>query len=136
MCITRYTLPTKPVGAKRNHRSVTALRGLQKAQHVATLAITGALRTTPMDLLDAHAGLLPIELTLLKVVHRAATRHCTLPTSHPLHNMIQEVAERKTVTHSSSLNELAALFGLEPEKMETIEQQARIHTRKTSSKQQ
>jgi len=71
-----YTPPTKPVGAKRNHGSVTALRGLQKAQHVATLAITGALRTTPTDVLDAHAGLLPMQLTLLKAAHRVATRHC------------------------------------------------------------
>ncbi len=116
-----YTPPSKPIGAKRNHGLVTALRGLQKAQRVATLAITGALRTTPTDVLDTHAGILPIQLTLLKATHRAATRHCTLPSSHPLHRMIQEASEEKKVTYHSPLNEMAVLFGLKPDKMETIE---------------
>ena len=62
----------KPMGAKRNSGSVAALRGMQKAHRVAALAITGALRTTPNDILDTHASLLlPIELTLLKTTHSA-----------------------------------------------------------------
>jgi len=87
-----YTPPVKPVGAKRNSGSVAALRGMQKAHRVATLAITGALRTTPNDILDTHAGLLPIELTLLKITHRAMVRMCTLPNSHPLHRIVKNAA--------------------------------------------
>jgi len=54
---TWYEPPHKAPGATKNAGSVGALRALQKIQRVATLAITGALRTTPTDLLDAHAGL-------------------------------------------------------------------------------
>ena len=68
-----YTPPIKPTGAARNAGSVGALKGLQKTHRVAILAINGALRTTPTDLLDAHAGTLPIELTLLKVCHCKGT---------------------------------------------------------------
>jgi hypothetical protein len=83
-----YTPPTKPIGATRNQGSVTALKGLMKAQRIAALAITGALRTTPTDLVDAHAGILPMDLLLLKNTHKAAVRLCTLPNSHPLHDIV------------------------------------------------
>lgn len=62
-----YVPPSKPVGATRNTGSVGTLRELQKLQRIATLAITGGLRTTATDLIDAHAGVLPMELALLKV---------------------------------------------------------------------
>jgi hypothetical protein len=85
-----YSPPTKPTGAARNTGSVGTLKSLQKLQRMATLAITGALRTTPTDLLDAHAGVLPMELALLKVCHRAAVRMLTLPKTHPLHKKVKD----------------------------------------------
>lgn len=45
----------------------------------ATLAITGALRTTPMEMLDAHSGTLPMELALRKICFRSIIRLLTLP---------------------------------------------------------
>src|SRR6266540_1730281 len=58
---TWYTPPHKTPGTTKNAGSVSALRSLQKIQRVATIAITDALRTTPTDLIDAHAGLLSME---------------------------------------------------------------------------
>jgi hypothetical protein len=77
-----YTPLIKPIGAARNAGSVGALRGLQKTHRIVILAINGALRTTPTDMLDTHAGTLPIELMLLKTCHRATTRICTLAQTH------------------------------------------------------
>jgi len=57
---TWYIPPYKPVGATKNSGSVATLRALQKLQQMATLAITGTLRTTPTDFLDMHAGTLPM----------------------------------------------------------------------------
>ena len=54
-----YTPPNKLLGAKQNQDLVSALRGLQKAHRIASLAICGMLRMSPTDLLDAHAGVLP-----------------------------------------------------------------------------
>jgi len=59
-----YTPPHKLKGRKRQTGSVKALKEFKKIQRIATLAITGALRTTPNELLDSHAGLLPINLLL------------------------------------------------------------------------
>src|SRR6202789_254243 len=84
-----YTLPFKPAGHHNCSGSVGALRQFTKAQRIATLAITGALRTTPTDLLDAHAGTLPIELAFLKATHRATIRMLTLPKTPPLHSIVE-----------------------------------------------
>jgi ribonuclease HI len=115
-----YIPPSKPVGAKRNHGSVAALRGLQKIQRIATLAITGSLRTTPTDYLDVHADILPTELMLRKIAHRATVRLCTLPTSHPLHRFVKEAAELKPIKHPSPIDDLLLRFHLDPRKIEKI----------------
>src|ERR1700735_5229355 len=85
-----YTPPTKPLGFKRNTGSVGVLHQMQKLQRVASLSIVGGMRSTPTDLLDAHACIFPIKLTLLKACHRALVRLCTLPASHPLHSVIRD----------------------------------------------
>ena len=55
-----YTPASKRPGQTRNTRSARELHQLQKTQRIASLAIIGALRTTPINFVDAHAGLLPI----------------------------------------------------------------------------
>jgi ribonuclease HI len=115
-----YTPPIKPIGAARNAGSVGALKGLQKTHRIAILAINGALRTTLTDLLDAHAGTLPIELTLLKTCHRATTRICTLPRTHPLHQMIRSAANKRAKKHLGPIDHLLGRFQINPSKLETI----------------
>src|SRR5258707_11967569 len=84
-----YTPPNKLAEATRNAGSVGMLKSLQLLQRITTLAITGALRTTPTDLLKAHMGVFPLKLTLLKTCHRATVSLLMLPTTHPLHSLIQ-----------------------------------------------
>jgi len=83
---------------------------------VATLAITGALRTTPTDLLDAHAGLLPMELVLSKACHRAAVRILTLPNTHPLYRITSTARRRPPRKHLAPLDHTLATRELSIEK--------------------
>jgi len=115
-----YSPPIKLPGSTRNTGSVGTLRCLQKIQRTATLAITGTLRTTPTDLLDAHAGVLPMELALSKVCHRAMVRMLTLPDTHPLHQFINEARTRPPLKHQGPVDHLLKAFKLENEDIETI----------------
>jgi len=57
---------------------------MERVQRQAALQITGALRTTPTDLLLAHADIAPIEYHLCKICHSAALRIATLPQTNPV----------------------------------------------------
>ena len=117
-----YSPPLKPPGATRNTGSVGTLRCLQKVQCTATLAITGALRTTPTDLLDAHAGVLPMELALAKVCHRAMVRMLTLPDTHPLQQLINKARRHAPSKHQGPIDHLLKTLKTENqhEELETI----------------
>ena len=83
-----YTLPMKKVGQRRSTGSVGVLYQMIKLQRLASLAIVGGMKSTLTDLLDVHAGLLPVKLMLLCICHRATVRLCTLPDTHPLHPLV------------------------------------------------
>jgi hypothetical protein len=57
----------KPPNAKRTTGSVSIIKRLASIQRIATLAITGAMRSTATNVLDAHAFILPMHLA----IHRA-----------------------------------------------------------------
>ena len=88
-----YTPPSKKPGQTKNSGSAAALHQLQKTQRIASLAIIGALRTTPNDYADAHVGLLPMEHALRKATYRAIVRILTLPPSHPLHEVVKTIKD-------------------------------------------
>ena len=115
-----YSPPTKQAGAIKNTGSVGVMKSLQKLQRIATLAITGALRSTPTDLLDAHAGILPLELTLLKACHRATVRLLTIPDTHPLHRKIVLAKRSPPSNHPGPLDNLVKIFNIGKTRMETI----------------
>ena len=117
-----YTPPTKVAGQTRNSGSTGVLHQLQKVQHIALLAIVGALCTTPTDFLDAHTGLLPIKLTLLKASHRATIRMLTLPPTHPLATIVSSIKSNPNLSqkHSSPLANLIRIFKLTRKKLEII----------------
>ena len=119
-----YTPPNKRPGQTKNSGSAGVLCQLQKIQRIATLAITGALRTTPNDFADAHAGLLPIELALQKATHRAAIRILTLPSKHPLHSIVQQVKASPPQRHASPIANLLRIFNLSEVIIETIQPNA------------
>lgn len=87
---------------------------LQKVQQIASLAIVGALHTTPTDFLDAHAGLLPIELALPKATHRATVRMLSLPPTHPLATIVDAIKANPNSSqrHASPLENLIKGFKL------------------------
>ena len=117
-----YTPPTKVAGQTRNSSSTGALCQLQKVQCIALLAIVGALCTTPTDFLDAHTGLLPIELALLKASHRATIKMLTLPPTHPLAAIVSSIKSNPNMSqkHSSPLVNLIKIFKLTRKKFKII----------------
>ena len=115
-----YTPPTKPVGSTRNKGSVGALSNLQKAQRLATLAITGTLRSSPNDYVDIHASVLPMDLALLKACHNALVRSLTLPSTNPIHQVIRKAKRHPPTKHLGPLDNLLKLFSLANAKVETI----------------
>ena len=115
-----YTPPRKPTEAAKSTGSVAALKAFQKVQRVATLAITGALRTTPNNFLNTHAGVLLVELALLKVCYQAMVRMLTLPDTHPLHEVARKAQNTQPVSHPSPIDNLLMEFRLAEEHIEVI----------------
>jgi len=115
-----YTPPTKPPGGINYRGSVRALKKMTKIQRMATLAITGGMWSTPNDLLDAHAGVLPMELTLRKICHRSIVRTCTLPVTHPLRPIVWKAGATPPKTHLSPIENLVRIFEMNPQRFEII----------------
>ncbi|THU83023.1 hypothetical protein K435DRAFT_113449 [Dendrothele bispora CBS 962.96] len=81
--------------------------------------VTGALASTATDILDIHAGFLPMPLEIERQRHRAAVRLCTLPETHPLAQHITDAArKRRRKRHFSPLHDLMDRYGLHPRVME------------------
>jgi hypothetical protein len=73
--------------------STKATKHLATTQCVGAVAIMGSLRTSPTDMLNAIAFLLPAELSIVKFCRNAFTRMATLPKDHPLHRPVNSRAE-------------------------------------------
>ncbi|OBZ69759.1 hypothetical protein A0H81_10502 [Grifola frondosa] len=107
-------------GGKRLHGSVGAVRRLERVQRQALIIMTGAMRTTATDIMCAHANLLPFTLLVDKICHRAITRICTLPETHPLHRHLRWAGRKFVANHRSALTELLFAYNLHAEYTETI----------------
>ena len=112
---------------------------LQKVQQIAALAITGALRTSPNDYVDIHAGIFPIELALLKACHGAAVHALTLPSTNPIYQVVQNAKQNQPNKHPGPIDKLLKLFSLHNTKLETIypaitlEKLSPLHTLQTDN---
>jgi hypothetical protein len=115
-----YTPPNKPTGFTKNSGSVGILHNLEKTQRIATTAKTGTLRSAPTDLIDAHAGLLPMELALMKACHRALVRSLTLPSTHPLYQIIRRAKRHPPEKHLSPIDQILKIFKMRKANIETI----------------
>lgn len=98
----------------RNLGSVAASKQVAKVQRIATLTITGALRDTATDVLDAHAFTLPAPLLLEKTCHRETVRLATLPKNHPLYAIVGECSKKYPKSHRTPIHELLHLFEIDP----------------------
>ena len=115
-----YTPSTKQAGATRNTGSVGILRNLQRVQRIASLAITGTLRSSPNDFVNVHARTFPMELALLKACHNAVVRALTLPDTNPVHQIIRKAKQHPPTKHLGPIDRLLKLFRLQDKTLETI----------------
>ena len=81
------------------------MKKLAGVQRQALLTMTGGMRSTATDVMEAHAEVLPFDLLIDKLCCRAAIRLCTLPASHPLAPHLGRAA-RYVKRHRSALHEL------------------------------
>ena len=93
---------------------------LASIQRQAAIMITGAMKTTATDILEAMANLLPFQLLVDKIRHRAALRLATLPPAHPLHKPVQNAANRLVKRHPTPLHDLMHRYKIHPQLIETI----------------
>ena len=97
-------------------------------QRAGMLAITGSLRTSPTDALDAATYLIPVPLLVDKACHRAAIRLATLPKSYPLHRIANHKTSGKIKRHKSPMNSLLAAYRSDPKRVEKTPATARDPT--------
>ena len=83
------------------------LAGMQRA---GAIAITGGLRTSPTDALDALSNLIPFDIAIEKWCFRAAIRLATLPNKHPLRKPVRRSIKCTVKRHASPLHNLTKLL--------------------------
>ena len=97
------------------------LRKLDSVQRKAAIQATGALRTTPSDLLFAHADMLPMKWLVKLHCQRAALRMATLSARHPLYRAIHRAAGNYPRKHASPLHDVLHISKVLPFSIETID---------------
>ena len=100
--------------------SARATKQIGSIQRAGALAITGGLRTSPTDSLNASAYLLPSPLLIRKWCHRATVRMATLPKEHPLHRPVNWKVTRTTKKHRGPLQILANTLSVDAKRVEKI----------------
>jgi len=106
--------------SKHQRGTVKVIRKITTIQRVGALAITGGLRTSATDALDAAAYLLLAPLLADKACHRAALCLTTLPKEHPLHRIANNKTTGKIKHHKSPMSSLLAAYKVDPKKTEKI----------------
>ena len=99
-------------------------QGILKLAHVqrqVTLQALGALYGTAIDILDAHANLLPFHLLLDKIISHAALCMAALPPSYPLHPIMRRSAHRFIKRHQTALHHMYKACDMDPVQIETVD---------------
>lgn len=112
---TPVTTNATPEG--RSTGSVGFAKRLTKIQSTAARAILGALRSSPVDSLDAHASLLPIHLLMNEACQRAAIRLASAPPEHPLSKAVLRCAKGRKA-HIPPLQRILQFLGHDPTSFE------------------
>ena len=108
------------IAGPRLKGSAAAAKMLTTVQRAGTIAITGGLRTSPTDTLDACAYTIPARQLIEKWCFKSATRLSTLPPEHPLYKLVKASANRKIIKHKSPLHNLMQIFKLDPNRISKI----------------
>ena len=114
------TQPAKRTGAKTARGMGAAIRKMESVQRKAALQATGALRTSPSDLLFAHADMYPLRLYIKTLCQRAALRIATLSKEHPIHAIARKAMGRRLKRHTSPLYEILDSAKIRANKIEII----------------
>ena len=114
-----FTPICKGEDSGKSSGSVGMVRKLSSVQRMATTAIMGA-RTSASDVMEAHASLLPVELMLHRVCHRATLRLAALPELHPLPKPTHQSTRRFLNQHRSPMHHLFHAFKLRPQDCKKI----------------
>ncbi|KAJ7731969.1 hypothetical protein B0H16DRAFT_1468767 [Mycena metata] len=69
------------------------VKKLASIQLKAGRLIISGMVSSPADLVDVHADLMPMHLVVDKLLQRAALRYASLPTTHPLHAAVRNVQQ-------------------------------------------
>jgi ribonuclease HI len=94
--------------------SVAAKKRLTTVQRASTIAITGALRTSPTDTLDACAFTILATQLIKKWCFKAVMRLATIPPEHPLFKLVRTSTNCNVIKHKSPLHNLMHIFKLDP----------------------
>ncbi|KNZ73602.1 hypothetical protein J132_10747 [Termitomyces sp. J132] len=109
----------RKIDAKKNRVLAGFTRKMESIQQIAALKITGTMRMSPTDMIEIHAGLLLMSLLIAKVCHRSAMQLAALPPLHLLHDPVRKTVCHNVMCHCLLLHELAYLFNLNANDMET-----------------
>ena len=109
----------RATGDEKFKGSVGVVCKLSTVQCMVSTAIMGALHTSASDIMEAHANLLPLELLLNKVCHRAMLRLAALLETHLFFKPVQQSAWCLIKSHQLPLHHLHA-FNVRPSNCETI----------------
>ena len=96
------------------------IRKLTVVQRTGTIAITDGFCSSPMDSLDAHASMLPMNLKIDKALYQTATQLAALPNMHPLAKKYKSAVARRTKRHKSALHYMTQLYSIQSDEVETI----------------
>ena len=105
--------------------SAKVTKQISSVQRAGALAITGGLRSSPTDALDASAFLLPTPSTISKWCHRAYTRLAMLPKEHPLFKTVNWKVTSTTKRHRGPIHNLARTYNVATKEIEKIPTAAR-----------
>jgi ribonuclease HI len=100
------------ISAHVNRPRLLAKR-LQRIQNTAARAILGAMRSSPIESLNAHAGLLPTHILLNEACKRAAIRLASAALSHPLSKAVTKCAKGRK-RHIPPLQAILHFSGCKP----------------------
>ena len=106
---------------KTIHRSLGVTKRIAQMQHTTTLAITGAMKSSPGNSLEIHTDLYPVPLLVQCTLYNALIRMSTLPTHHPFNPIITCIANWGMVRHhKTAIHSLIQHLTTDPRTIETI----------------
>ncbi|KAG2127091.1 hypothetical protein DEU56DRAFT_689516, partial [Suillus clintonianus] len=88
-------------------------------QRTTAINITGAMRTTALDTLEAHTKLMPLQHRLQNLCYQAAIHLAAHPPTHPLYLPTRKAAKCLVKRHQSSLHHLIHATELDIDSVET-----------------